>query len=283
MISQLVASLLSITQPAGPPEPLVVELCNTTPSRVAFSVVYPGATVTHRRRGWLTVEPNDCLSGAIGTSVGGDAYVHAISGEYRWPADGGDISSCIPPNAHDSLAEAPACQQGLRETRFERVPLTDRRGRYELSHSVSCADLIGSDIETCRTGRRDRDGFAEPVRTLEVCNFSTGAVEVATAAEARGGAGRQITGWTSIEGGGQCARVWRGLSVHPEVYLHIRGDVPFRAGPEPARHCVPIEGDFDLVIGSVGESECADGQTGLAFRAVRFAPNVALMSFDIGN
>ena len=280
MLSLLVASALSTVQPAGAMQPLVVNLCNETPTRVAYSVVYPSGPTSRRRRGWLTVEPGQCLSGAIGNTTGGEALVHAMSGEYRWPSGEGDAQSCLPGNAHDSAAVAPPCPDGTRATSFETTSLAALRGRYELNHTISCDQLGRGDRNWCETGRTDGLGFAEAIRSLEVCNFSLEAVVVATAGEDASTPRYRVQGWTPLEAG-QCADVWRGLTRQNVVYVHGAGSMPFEATANAREFCVSQQGDFDRVASVDGDASCSDGERLATFRAVEFGRNVSRMSLDL--
>jgi uncharacterized membrane protein len=280
MIAALVASLILNAQPAGAPAPLVVELCNATPARVAYSIVYPGRAGVDRRRGWLTVEPGDCLEGAIGTTVGGRAYVHAMSGEFRWPGRGSDRASCLPATAHDDPAVSPPCAGGTRQSAFQAVPIEARRRQYRLSYRVSCSGLSVSDQDWCRTGRRGAQGFAEAVRTLEVCNATSLDVRLAIAAEAPNGRDRQIKGWLPLGAGG-CIDAWRGLTGEGVVYVHAAGGAPMNHESGLARYCVPSGTDFERRASWSGDASCEEGARLVSFRPVRFGENVSHMTLDL--
>ncbi len=281
MLSLIAASLLSTAQLAGALQPLVVNLCNETPVRVAYSVVYPSGPRSERRRGWLTVEPGDCLSGAIGNSTGGTAFVHAMSGEYRWPAEGADYSSCLPGNEHDSLAQSPPCSGATRETGFAEVSLSSLPGRYRMDHTVACSDLQGSDSSWCATGRRDRSGFAEPVRTFAVCNQTANTYRVALAAEAPGVSGRRVEGWTEIPSA-ECVEMWRGLTSEGVVFAYSQGPIPMDREAGFAMHCIEPDADFARDVPRASEATCEPGQTRVGFRPVRYGDNVSRMTLDLG-
>lgn len=283
MLSLIAATALSTAQPAGASKPLVVNLCNTTPTRVAYSVIYPSGTRSQRRRGWLTVEAGDCVSGAIGNTTGGTAYVHAMSGEFRWPPEESDLTSCLPATEHSSLVDEPPCCSDEQERGFEAVELSALRGRYALDHTAGCNGVADVFVPFCEQGRQNENGFAQMVRSLEVCNFATNPIEVAVAGDDTDDGGRHVRGWVRIEPGGQCRDVWRGYLSEPDAFLHIRGDVPFRAGRTQRRFCLPVEGQFDFIGKPISEVECEPGFEDTAFRAVRFESTVSRMSFDIGD
>jgi uncharacterized membrane protein len=280
MLSLVVASALLSSQPAGALQPLVVNLCNETPARIAYSVVYPAGARAQRRRGWLTVEPGACLSGAIGNTTGGEAFVHAMSGEYRWPSGDAGLLSCLPANSHDSLASTPPCNTGERQVALQAVSMQALRGRYQLDHTAFCSDLPASDQRWCETGRRDAQGFAEAVRTLQVCNQTPHDVRLAVAGEAPSGAGRRVEGWTALASG-RCVEAWRGLSRENAVYVHSAGPVPMDAEADFARHCVVAGADFQRAVSAENQSSCADGETLVGFRPVRFGSNVSRMTLDL--
>lgn len=282
MFASLAASILSMltAQPAGAPAPLVAELCNETPARVAFTVSYPAGARSERRRGWLVVEPGACSGGAIGQTTGGLARVHAMSGGYAWPDGGEGESRCAPPASHDDMAASPPCAGGERAFPVEQIALIDRRTHYRLAHTVSCADLAAGDAALCASGRTGPQGFAERVRTFEVCNRDRGAVAMAIASETLDG-DIQVQGWTGLEPG-QCRTVWRGLASRGLVYAHTRGGGDAAGAGEYPMFCVAPQTPFERVSpGAASETSCGDGLELRPFRPVRFGPNVSLMTLDI--
>ena len=280
MIAVLAAAAsLSASQPGRSVEPLVVQLCNDTPARVAYSVVYSGADGSQRRRGWLTVEPRECLEGGIGQTVGGLAHVHAISGGYVWPAGGGDRRACVPPNAHDDAARLAPCADGEREARFDTIATDALRGRFRMSYRVSCDDLQGEDRDLCALGRLAQDGFAEPVLSFEVCNRTAGSISLAVAAEHSDRSGREVSGWRGVEAG-QCRDVWRGFTSERAVYVHAVGRGEVQDGGDFAQHCVLSTGAFERRAPTVGELSCEEGLSLRDFRPVRFRAGVTRMTLD---
>lgn len=277
------ASALALnSQPAaGPPQPLVVNLCNDTPSRVAYSLLYPGRAMAERRRGWLAVEPGQCLDGAIGDTVGGQGYVHVMSGEYRFPTDGGDTSACVPAQAHDSDATRPPCRAGEQTVSYERVAIERLRGRYQLSHRVSCTDFGAEDTRFCETGRRDRQGFAEAVRTLEVCNRTSASIRVTHAGEALAGDARPVAGWRTLAAGA-CADVWRGLTRSQRVYAYAISAPAMNREADFVDFCVDPNADFERLAPLFGDEACSAGQSLIGFKPLRFGESVSRMTLDIG-
>ena len=279
MVSILLSlAALSAAQPAGAQGPLVVELCNQTSVRVAYSITYPAGVSAQRRRGWLTVAPGGCVNGSIGRSTGGTALVHAMSGAYAWPGARGSEAVCVPASSHDDPARRPPCADGEREASAAAVAIASAGGRHTRSYTVACSDLDAPDAALCATGRTGPSGFAQLVRTLEVCNATRGATSAALAAQTPDGSWR-VEGWRELKAG-ECVEVWRGLSTDQVAYLHAP-DIP--AGGDPAdvrRFCVDPDRAFDrLTPQPAGEAACADGLELRSFRAVRFGDDVSAMSF----
>jgi len=281
IVSFIVSVIAGLSgQPVGAPAPLVAELCNDTPVRVAFTVSYPAGARSERRRGWLVVEPGACSGGSIGQTTGGTAHVHAMSGGYGWPSDTGGEQRCAPPSSHDDIAAQPPCRSGERAFPVAPAPLENRGTHHRLEVRVACADLAGADRALCETGRRDGQGFAERVRTLEICNRDRSAVAMAVAGEALDGS-VEVEGWIGIEPG-QCRTAWRGLSAQGVVYAHTRGSGQAVGAEGYPRFCVsPDEGFSRVAASPQGEAACPQGLQSRAFRPVRFGANVSLMSLDI--
>ena len=275
------AAFLSSSQPTGAPAPLVVELCNTTRTQVAYSIVYRGPGGGERRRGWLNVAPNDCIEGSIGNTVGGTAHVHAFSGSYRWPASGATRDYCSPSGAHDSAARRPDCSSNERAAGFEPVDLVRGRSNYGLSYTVSCSDLGINDALLCEQGRRDSNGFAELVRTVEVCNWSRAPISVAAVGESESTRGLMVNGWMQVDID-TCEAVWRGLSADRVAYVYWDGARSTAAAHEFARVCVDPEADFSRPVQSTAESACPPGLEVRAFQPVRFGRTMSRMSLDVG-
>lgn len=273
------AAILSASQPGRTVEPLVVQLCNDTPARVAYSVIYRGGDGSQRRRGWLTVEPRDCLEGGIGQTIGGPVHVHAMSGGYVWPGEIGDRQACVPPSAHDDAARLTPCVGGEREAGFDTVVAEALRGRFRVRYRVSCEDLQGEDRALCALGRRARDGFAEPVLSFEVCNRTAGNISLAVAAEHADRSGRDVVGWRGVEPG-RCRDVWRGFTSERAVYVYAVGRGEVQAGAGFARHCVRPAGAFERRAPMEGELSCEQGLSLRAFRPVRFREGVTRMTLD---
>lgn len=282
MIAALVMlfSAAFTSQPSGAPAPLVAELCNDTPARVAYSVTYPAGIRSERRRGWLVVEPGACSGGSIGQTTGGTAYAYAMSGGFGWPSQDAGERRCAPASSHDAAAAAPPCAPGERPFPVLPLQLENHGAHYSLEHTVSCADLNEVDRRYCETGRTDDQGFAERVRTLEICNQDRSAVAMAVAGEQLDGT-VGVQGWIGIEPG-QCRLAWRGLTGQGVVYAHTRGSGRAVGAEGYPRFCVSPQGAFSRMAASPeGESACPDGLVARAFRPVRFGPNVSLMSLDI--
>ena len=282
MIASLFASLFAALagQPAGAPAPLVAELCNTTPVRVAVSVTYPAGAISERRRGWLVVGPNDCSGGSIGQTTGGLARVHVMSGGYGWPAEPTGDQRCAPASSHDDAAARPPCADGERAFDMETVQLDDRGNHYRLEYTVSCADLDPLHQPLCESGRTGPQGFAERVRTFEICNQDRAAVDMAVAAETLEGE-FLVQGWIRLEPA-ECQAVWRGLTAQGLVYAHTRGTGVATGTSEYPGFCVdPAQAFERIAAGAGGEASCPDGLVMRPFRPVSFGPNVSLMTLTI--
>ena len=277
----LAALALIAAQPAGAPQPLVVSLCNDTPARAAFAVVRRTTPRARVQRGWFSVEAGACLEGAIGTSLGGTALVHAYSGSYRWPADGGEETLCTPGRSHDAFPAAPPCAEDAREAGFMSVETDVLPGRYRLEHRISCADLAPEEAELCALGRRDADGFAELVRVVEVCNAAdAGATAVAVAGETAEADGWRVEGWRGVTPGA-CEPVWRGLSAGGVVYVHTAGLGEAVRTEAFQTFCVDPETAFTRRAEAPGETACADGLRAAPFRPLRFDEGVSRLSLDL--
>lgn len=282
MIASVFASLLAAlgAQSAGAPAPLVAELCNETPARVAFTVSFPSRFGSERRRGWLVVEPGTCSGGSIGQTTGGTAYVHAMSGGYGWPAGSVRERRCAPAFSHDNPAASPPCRPGERAFDVAPVRLEDRGRRYRLEVTVACDQLEAAFQPLCRSGRTGPQGFAERVRTFEVCNRDRAAVDMAVAAERLDGQ-VAVSGWIPLQPGA-CETVWRGLTAQGVVYAHTRGAGQASGSGDYPRFCADDRDAFERIAAAPdGEETCGEGLVSLPFRPVSFGPNVSRMTLDI--
>jgi uncharacterized membrane protein len=283
LITAFVVSIYTAlaAQPSGAAMPLVAELCNSTPVRVAFTVNFPAGARSERRRGWLVVEPGACSGGSIGQTTGGTALIHAMSGGLGWPSEGAGEQRCAPASSHESIAARPPCHDGERSFAVASVPLEDRGNHYRLDHTVSCADLSAAERPFCTAGRTDAQGFAERIRSLEICNRDSGALAIAVAGETLDGAVR-VEGWRGLEPC-QCSTVWRGLTRDGVVYAHTRGSGEAVGAWTYPHFCVSAEGAFEREAAApAGEAQCPDGLEARPFRPVEFGPNVSRMTLDVG-
>lgn len=236
----LLASLLAM-QPTG--GDLVVNLCNETPVTVAYTVSYTSGAGLDIQRGWFNVPPRDCLNGRIGATSGGLAYVHVRSGTFEWPASDspGRLQAwCVPPASHESPARVPPCNSSTREASHIPVGL-ERSGRqYRLDYTVTCEGL-GDDAGLCRSSRPGRDGFAQPVRELRVCNIRDVDVLVGELS----GLPRStatVANWHEIQAG-QCRAVFRDMREPGSYYFltplaDIQGGEFFSSSSEA--YCVSL-------------------------------------------
>lgn len=214
MLFQLLVPFALLTQPPSlnPPGDAMVRLCNDAPFRAGFSVTLPTASGTRVQKGWFNVEPGECLEGRIGETGGGRALVHARSGTWTWPAPGEPGEAlCVPPGSHEGVAGAPPCTGGRREARHARVEMGRAARRYTVEYRISCA-AFAADAGLCRRSPPAPDGFATPVRELEVCNVTGGARAVALM-----DAG-SVARWTEIEAGA-CTVIERGFPAANRISL----------------------------------------------------------------
>lgn len=239
MLNLLFLAVSMMAQPslADRPLPVVAELCNDTAARVAFAVVRPGSDATQVQRGWFTVEPYQCLEGAIGEGRGGQAFVHAYSGGYVWPSTSLGASFCTPARSHQRAALTPACDQDERELIYAPVRMGSRNTHHSLSYRVRCEDLPSEDASLCSVGLQGEDGFAERVRVLEVCNNTRRADRVAVAAPNLNQSSWRISEWTEAPAGA-CSVVWRGLAPDREIFVTSeRGNNVGQGGDQARSFC----------------------------------------------
>ena len=203
-----------------------------------------------------------------------------MSGGYGWPAEPGQARRCAPASSHDDPAASPPCGQGERAFTVDPASLEDRGTHYRLEVTVSCDQLEAAFQPLCRSGRTDPQGFAERVRTFEVCNRDRAAVDLAVAAERPDGQ-VAVSGWLSLQPGA-CEVVWRGLTAEGVVYAHTRGTGQATGLQAYPRFCADDREAFERIAAAPhGEASCGDGLVSLPFRPVSFGPNVSRMTLDI--
>lgn len=285
MTVTLLASLAVLAlQPASQPLPVVAEFCNDTSARVAYAVVRPGRGADQVQRGWFTVEAGQCLEGAIGQGRGGQAYVHAYSGAYVWPASGLQTRFCTPAISHERNAAAEgACADGERARPYAPVRLEERGTHRALRFRVGCDGLGAEDARLCALGLRGEDGFAERVRVLEVCNITRTEDQVAVIASDPESAGWQVTPWAAAPAG-ECTPVWRGLAPSRTVYVTSQTDTPAgERGDAERTFCIdPATGT--AVAADAGSETCAYPGAVLARSgAVRFSPQSGRFSLTLSD
>lgn len=284
MITGLLVSLVASVsaQSYARPLPTGMDFCNETPASVTYSVTRPTGRTGRTQHGWFTVEPGACRQGLIGDGVSGTAFVHARSGNLVWPAGRGE-RLCVPANSHQRAAREPSCPSGERAEHHDRVLIESTRSRHTIRHRVSCPDLGARNGAICEAGRRDRNGFLEIVRTLEVCNRGNAPFEIATAGETRDGQAWRVSGWREIPAG-LCVDAWRGQSASGRVHVRARdSDGEPVWDRDDARFCIAEAGDSDFVriAADYFETECADeGEGPAGFRTVQFDRGVGRFSLD---
>ncbi|KAA5802301.1 DUF1036 domain-containing protein [Alkalicaulis satelles] len=258
----------------------LVTLCNETPARAAFSVVRPGDDGAEIQRGWFTVEPGACLEGNIGLGRAGQAQVHARSGSFVWPAQGG-AALCVPAGSHDGPVTHPPCAQTWREAQFALVTTGWRENRHHVRYEINCRDLPGDDAALCLEGRAGPDGHAARLRELTVCNRSSASLRAAVAGETQARSGQNVTGWQNVAPG-ECMSVWRQFPYGPELYLRVEHEADdMMAAGESAYVCMP-EGWTARAHG-VGRGECPEaGHVPVRFQIVRFRDGVDRLRLDLG-
>lgn len=272
MISLLLASLFLIYQPShNPPGDAMVELCNDAPFRVGFSVTVPSAAGTPIQKGWFNVEPGACLEGRIGETAGGRALVHARSGTWTWPSPGETGEAlCVPPGSHEAPARTPPCDANRREARHARVEMSRVGRRYTVEYRVSCA-AFGAEAGLCRESPQAPDGFARPVRELEVCNV-TGAPRAVAVME-----GGSVSRWTEIEAGA-CTIIERGypdanrISLLTEMGLSAE-EARFATSDADIYCAAPWQDTAPQPV--VTGQGCADWAVPMALRHADFGPSTS--------
>ena len=269
MLALLAAALLA--QAPSAPMPTSVELCNETPARAAFAVTRPTGPGLSTQRAWFNVAPGECLSGAIGTGRAGEAQIHARSGSFRWPAEGG-APQCVAAPGMDRPVEAPPCAAGEQETGYLTVPVSEEAGRYRIRHTIRCEDLSGADAALCARGVSGADGFAALVREVEACNTTDASMRVAAAAQLRG-EGWRVEGWADVAPQA-CTVVWRGQPEGDLVFVRAEfAGVREDGTVQDIAFCTPdADGDFQAPA-TPGAQACAEGETALAYRPVSFGAN----------
>ncbi|MCW5724331.1 MAG: DUF1036 domain-containing protein [Maricaulaceae bacterium] len=233
-------------------------------------------------RGWFRVEANSCIEGAIDGVVGDEILLHARSGEWTWPASGG-AEYCAPYYSFLQAAARPPCEsEETRLSRFTAVPLRAfRTGWARGSWRVGCADLAGESAELCRVTPRDRDGFATPLRVLEVCN-RTGSTALTAVAWPPGDGEVLVSGWYSLPAG-ECGELMQGFPPASVAYVHAQIDGRSPMAGRPHRLCVTSE-HFDLSQPEdslTGGRDCPEGQWSAPFREIRFARGVSRFTLDL--
>lgn len=227
MLAIALFALTTLLQPslADRSRPVVAELCNDTPATVAFAVARSSAGAGQVQRGWFSVEPGQCLEGAIGNGRGGLAYVHAFSGGYNWPAREPHMAFCTPARTHERAVGSSSCADDERALDYAPVQMDSHGTHHTLSYRVECEALPAEDAALCALGLRDQTGFAERVRRLEVCNMSGRDDRVAIAAPSPTGSSWQISDWIDLPNDA-CEIVWRGLLPDRSVYVASEAGLP---------------------------------------------------------
>jgi len=277
-------TLAALLQPvsAERSRPVVAELCNDTPARVAFAVVRPDAGAGQVQRGWFTVEPGQCLEGAIGNGRAGMAYVHAFSGGYRWPANPPHSPFCTPARTHERAVGGPDCSESERALTYASVHLDTHATHHVLSYRVSCEELDAQDAQMCRAGLLASDGFAEPVRTLEICNMSGSDDRIAVASPDIAGEGWRITEWMDIPVRA-CADAWRDLAPDRSVYVvSANGSFVGARGESARSFCFAAQADAtDSVVEPDASGACTQGGVLTEFGRASFSPRASRFTLVI--
>lgn len=225
---------------AQAPRPIVIEACNDMPFAIGIAAAYrnmpSGDPVL---RAWYEVPAHDCLEGGLGEMVGDHLYLAVVSGEWRWPRAGNvDRQFCTPEGSFFGRARPGDCLGDEQLTGFEQVPIHPFRsgwGRVEIRYA--CSDLAEADQALCEQTRPGRDGMAEPVRSLQVCNGWDEDAEIAVGASSDF-VDFEVSGWQIIPAI-SCRTVWRGFPAGGEVWFATRaardGHVPYA---DDGRLCV---------------------------------------------
>jgi hypothetical protein len=262
---------------------VMLDICNDTPVRIATAAVYQTqAGGPETLRTWFLVEPGACLQGGLNGVAGAALDLHAMTGEWRWPARGGDRVWCVPAAGTTQAATGAPCGAAQQARDFRRVPieLTSQRGAGgmvvgRVSWRVRCNDLALADAQLCPFAPADEQGLAQPVRTLEVCNSFTQPVEIAVLESRPGDAMVSVASETVPAGA--CVDAYRGFPPDQTVFLAAIGSRLF-------------DGDGDVCLQRGGQTRaaqpvdggCPEGQEASTYRRYTFGERVARYTAELG-
>ncbi|PWE18275.1 hypothetical protein DDZ18_01315 [Marinicauda salina] len=271
MISALIATLALQAAPE-PPGDLVVELCNRAPFTAAVSLTYP-TRAGERQRGWLAVEPDSCLRGGVGETVGSAALVHARSGSWVWPARARREDAetrCVSEGAHNGPAASPPCTADAQEAVHDRVTMTrDGEGAYRLSYTISC-EALGQEAALCDRAPRAADGSAEILQRVEICRSGEADIFVGTGGPVSNPPGFEVERWTRAPGGA-CTVIARTFSA-----AEVRLVTPMATGDvgEMLDSCIVTDEGGNPSLAPMPEQGCARGSRA-GVRTATFGPSTA--------
>jgi len=202
---------------------VLLRLCNDTGFDAGVMAAFQAGPSTSRTlQGWFLVPAGECIEGGLDGVAGSQMGLHAFSGAWRWPEfDLGQIW-CVPANGgRRPGATTPPCSVGEQAARFEPVAINRfRAGWGVVDYRFGCEDFFWvADRTLCRETPLARDGMAEPVRELEVCNYDQITGRYALAHDEAGGR-FHVEGWRDIAAGA-CEIVYRGFPADGQVYIRM--------------------------------------------------------------
>lgn len=270
VILGLVMALVNLGPAAAQaPRDVLLDVCNDTGVVVAVASAYATDPTSARvLRSWFLVQPATCLEGALNNVVGDSLDLHVMSGEFRWPAGGGDNQYCVPASSYFGGAASAPCRlsgQQLRDFKQVSVQSTRLRGRNgtnfgRASYRIDCSALAPADAPLCRRAPTDERGLAQPVRELEYCNNTRRAVRVTAFADEHGDHFEDHR-WSELVPDA-CALIYRGFPEENEVLIIADPDAGIEQGSDATeRVCLSETGtgalNSRMLMG--GDEACPTG------------------------
>lgn len=280
MIAPLLLAL-ALQQPSlDPPGDAMVRLCNQTHVLVGFSIVAPSAGGSPVQKGWFNVEPGACLEGRIGETAGGTAHVHARSGTWTWPGPQEAVSRtryCVAPGSHETVASRPPCAGSRREADFARVEMARAGRRYTISYTVSCA-AFAAEAGLCRESPAARDGFALPVRELEICNVTSAPVPVGLLVPGE----RRVERWVDIAAQA-CEIVFRGYPQTSAIEVVTPVDIEdaMPVSTTATLVCAAPHAAEDARVTPRLAGQCGPDRRAFALRSADYGPSTSRFSMTV--
>lgn len=292
-VASIAMSCLSAPQAdAQAARSVLMRLCNDTGFDAGVMAAFQtGASTNRTLQGWFLVPAGTCIEGGLDGVAGSQIGLHAFSGEWRWPEFDLGQSWCVPANGgRRPGATTPPCNAGEQPARFEPTAIRRyRAGWGVVDYRFSCDAFAGDDRAWCQTTPQARDGMAEPVRELEVCNCDQITGRYSLAHDEAGGR-FHVEGWRDIAAGA-CETVYRGFPADGQVYIRLLAgesvDNPRRAPVfgEARSICHNPSAHFDVTAprpSLVSAQTCpADAPDLARFQAISFQSNVSRFTHTV--